>query len=288
MLVMREIEYLSEFFKDRGAVVTGAASGIGFEIARHLLAAGAHVALLDVEEKALSHAERELRPISPHVMSIRVDVSDNQAMALAAQKVAEGLGKVHFAFNNAGVDLAGIKLADASEADWRWILGVNLLGVVHGVRHFLPLIQSHGERGHVVNTASVAGFFPVSAELGLGPYVATKHAVVGLTESLMLELEGSSVGASLLVPGTVRTNIASSFRNRPDERGDSKRSAHPKLQVAIEETGIDPIHVARLVLKGVQEQQAYVFTHEDTESRIEARHARMKAAFEWRKSSLNH
>ncbi len=190
------------------AVVTGGASGIGMGIARQLIAEGMQVVIGDIEAGLLRKAADDLGAVG-----ILTDVSDLDSVRALARSATERFGTVHVVCNNAGVGpLAAI--ADLTMADWHWIIGVNLYGVIHGVQTFLPVLQANEDGGHIVNTASMAGLV---APPRLGAYSVTKFGVVALTEVLAAELAqtGSKVGVSVLCPGVVRTNIGTSSRNRP-------------------------------------------------------------------------
>lgn len=194
------------------AVVTGAASGIGLALARRFGAEGMRVVLADVEAEALERAAAALEAQGVACVAVRIDVSNPGDVDALARRAVEAFGRVHVLCNNAGV-FAGGSSWDAPLADWHWVLGVNLFGVIHGLRSFVPLLEAHGEEAHVVNTASMAGLLspPFSA-----PYVASKHAVVALSESLHheLTLRRSRIGVSVLCPEAVATRIGDSERNR--------------------------------------------------------------------------
>ena len=191
------------------AVVTGGASGIGRAMAAQFAADGMQVVIADVEAAALEATSGELG-----VVGVQTDVGDAASVQALADHVCDRFGTVHVLCNNAGVGGGG-QIADLTLADWKWVLDVNLWGVIHGLHSFLPRILANPDGGHVVNTASMAGLF---ASAGMGPYNATKFAVVAISETLSKELQaaGSSVGVSVLCPGFVRTNIFDSQRNRPD------------------------------------------------------------------------
>src|ERR1035437_475244 len=204
--------------KGRGAIVTGAAGGIGLGIARTLARKGADVVLADIDAKALDAAQREVAALGVRAFARRLDVSDREAVSAAAPEFEALLGKVHLLFNNAGVEIGGRTLAEVGDSEWQWIFGVNVFGVINGIRHFVPLLRKHGEGGYVVNTASIAGF-QVNREYRLGPYSATKAAVVALSEALAQDMEDSGIGVSVLCPAAVNTRIAESERNRPARFG---------------------------------------------------------------------
>ena len=265
-------------FRGRGAIVTGAASGIGLGIARALARAGARVALLDIEELALARAHRGLAALGVQVPSLRVDVSDDEAMRAAAEAVERSLGKVHYVFNNAGVELGDRYLEDVGERDWQWLFGVNVFGVIHGIRHFLPLVRKHGEGGHIVNTASIGGF-QVNRELRLGPYAATKYAVVALSEALEQDLEGTGIGVSVLAPAAVNTRIADSVRNRPARFGGPAEPWGEEKHRAALKQGLSGDEIGERVLAAIRERRFYIFTHPATRETLERRFRRILDAY---------
>jgi len=257
-----------ELTQGQTAVVTGAASGIGLALARELVGAGLQVVLADVEEGPLQAAVAELGAGGAAVLGVPTDVSDGAQVDALARQVGDAFGPVHLLCNNAGVGGGGL-IAELSEADWAWVLGVNLWGVIHGLRAFLPGMLAHGQPAHVVNTASVLGLITAPFT---GPYAASKFAVEAITETLFHELAmtGSPVGVSVLCPGWVRTRIAESDRNRPE--GMAPRSGPLRDGLAeVVSHGMPPEIVARAVLEAVRERRFYVLTHPEITVNIEAR-----------------
>ena len=244
------------------AVVTGAASGIGRALADRFAAEGMRIVLADVEEQALDTATEELRAAGAEAVGIPTDVSVAADLEHLRDVALRAFGTVHVVCNNAGVG-AGGPIWTVPLESWRWILGVNLWGVIHGVHAFTPLLVEQGE-GHIVNTASAAGI--VSAPF-LGPYVTSKHAVVALSESLALDLAGTGVGVSVLCPLWVRTRIHESSRNAPAEvlRAEPalevSMPAHLSQLAAIVERGLDPGVVAGQVTDAVRRDRFYVLPH---------------------------
>jgi NAD(P)-dependent dehydrogenase (short-subunit alcohol dehydrogenase family) len=263
---------------DKVAVVTGGASGIGLGIAKALARAGVKVALLDLEERALAPAEASVRDVGGDVVGIPADVSSRYSLDAAAQRVIENYGRVDILCNNAGVVVLGA-LAEASAEDWRWVMGVNLMGAVNGVAAFLPHIRAQGG-GHIVNTASTQG---LSAAPGLGVYSASKYAVVAYSETLRMELAPEHVGVSVLCPGVVNTKILEAARNRPAELA-SGASAPPAamldaLKPAVA-SGLDPARVGELVLRGIREDAAYIVTHADARAAFSTRSRAIEEAYD--------
>jgi NAD(P)-dependent dehydrogenase (short-subunit alcohol dehydrogenase family) len=267
------------------AVITGAASGLGLEMARRAHALGMRLVLADVEPEPLSRIVNEVRGAGGVALGEVVDVAeDAQVARLAARAFAE-LGEVNLLVNNAGVGGGGY-VWETSEEEWRWVLGVNLMGVVHGLRHFVPRMieaNARGVPGHVVNTASIAGWLATPM---FGVYSVSKHAVVALTETLHhdLRLAGATLGVTLLCPAFVPTGIARSERNRPSHlAGAAPRTAsQARAQAAVERAvaggKIGAADVARMTFEAVAEDRFYVFTHPQILASVRARHEAVHAA----------
>jgi NAD(P)-dependent dehydrogenase (short-subunit alcohol dehydrogenase family) len=200
---------------EKTAVITGGASGIGLALAKRLSQEGTRLVLADVDQKALDAAVEDLRAEGATVLGVRTDVSDEESVLALAMQARDAFGPVHLLFNNAGVGPGGISWEVPNNV-WNWVLDVNLWGVIHGIRAFVPDMISQGE-GHVINTSSVAG---LRGSPGMGAYAASKHAVIGLSQSLHLDLElaQSDVKVSVLCPGFTQTNMNSSGRNWSQER----------------------------------------------------------------------
>jgi NAD(P)-dependent dehydrogenase (short-subunit alcohol dehydrogenase family) len=252
-------------FRDRVAVVTGGASGIGFATAERLAGEGMKIVLADIEPGALEAAARKLEKGGTQVLAVRTDVSQAGDVERLAQKALERFGGVHVVFNNAGVAVTG-EAWENSVADWEWVLGVNLWGVIHGIRTFVPILLRQNEPGHVVNTASMAG---LTSNPGMAVYNVTKHAVVTLTETLHgdLALRGSPVKASVLCPGFINTRIMDSARNRQgDPKHDPPTPEASALGASIElalregvKQGFAPSVVAEKVFEAIRDERFYVF-----------------------------
>jgi NAD(P)-dependent dehydrogenase (short-subunit alcohol dehydrogenase family) len=261
------------------AVVTGAASGIGLGVARALSDAGMSVALLDIQRDAVERAARTLAAGSGRVMAATVDVSSPDSMGEAAEKIKTQFGAPHVLVNNAGVAFHGTPLQHTTYQDWQWVIGVNLIGAINGVRSFLPLMQQRGEGGHIVNTASGSGFF-IRPGRHQGPYAVTKYAVVAFSEALEQELAGTSIGVSVLCPGAVNTAIHESGKNRPQQFGGPINRPDEAFLKDLTTLGMPVDQIGNLVIRAIRERKFYIFTHASTRASIEARHARILEAFE--------
>jgi NAD(P)-dependent dehydrogenase (short-subunit alcohol dehydrogenase family) len=266
------------------AFVTGGASGIGFALGRAFAEAGMKVMLADIETDALAVAVKSLHNFGPNVRSVICDVADPVSVEGAAKASYEAFGNVHVVCNNAGVGAAG-GIDNISLDNWRWVLDVNLMGVLHGIRTFLPHIRAHGEGGHIVNTASMAGM--LSGWQGFNPYPASKFAVVGMSEGLATQLKPLGIGVTVLCPGFVRTRILESGRNRPERYGPTQpldpatRAGAMAAEIAeLVQSGLDPSHVASLVLAAIREDELYVFTHPERRAQVEERFAAILAALD--------
>jgi len=247
-------------FKGKTAVVTGSASGIGRGLAERAAREGMNVVLADIEQAALDQAARELRALGAKVLPVRTDVTQPEQVDALARKAIESFGAIHLLGNNAGVGMGRKPVWECSLEDWRWLVGVNFWGVVHGLHAFVPLMLKQQDESHIVNTASIAGLF---AQPGLGVYQSTKFAIVGLSETLALDLKqrGAKVGVSVLCPGAVDTRIGESDRNRPAELRNPPGSPAKVRQRAKTADMIDPSRVAEIVFEGVRAGQFYILTH---------------------------
>lgn len=250
----------------RVAVITGAASGIGLATARLCAEEGMRVVLADIEQNALDQVVAEFEENGHDAIGIQVDVSNYAEVEQLAQKTQDVFGAAHFLFNNAGVG-GGSSVAETTIEDWNWVMGVNVMGVIHGIKAFLPLMEAHGEPAHIVNTASIAGLI---AGPSMGAYRVSKHAVVALSETLYLELEqaGSNVGASVLCPAWVKTRIFESDRNRPKNLQPIGTSADPLIAAqlqsaahAVQHESITPEEIAAYVLDAIRTNRFYILTH---------------------------
>ena len=255
-------------FRDKVAVITGGASGIGRAFADRAVREGMKVVLADVEREPLLRAEAELSERGAQIRAVETDVSKTVDLERLAEEAVSTFGGVHLLFNNAGVVLGG-RIWENTTDDWDWILGVNLMGVIHGVRVFVPIMLEQGDECHIVNTASMAGLISGPR---LGAYKVTKFGVVALSETLYYELgeENSKIGVSVLCPGFIRTQIDKSYRNRPSQ--DS-----PVLAPGTDETnflsegvagGEEPSVIADYVFDGIRAGKLYLLPHEGSADRV--------------------
>lgn len=266
-------------FKGKTAVLTGAGSGFGLECARIGAKLGMNLVLIDVQKDALDAARAELEASGAHVMPRLVDVSNAGQMQALAHDVQQHFGAPHFVFNNAGVASGGL-LWENSEADWQWVLGVNLWGVIHGVRLFTPMMlaaaQQHPSyQGHIVNTASMAGLLTPP---NMGVYNVSKHAVVALTETLYqdLKLVTDQISASVLCPYFVPTGISQSHRNRPTELAADKPTKSQLIGQAMSDKAVGSgkvtaAEVAQMVFEGIANDQFYIYSHPQALGNVQSR-----------------
>ncbi len=245
----------------RTALVTGAASGIGLAMTQAFIAEGMNVVMVDVESDRLEKAARELRASGANIITAVVDVSKAHQVQSLAERVDAEFGPVHLLCNNAGVEVIGATWEQTLD-DWRWVIDVNLWGVIHGVHTFLPRMRASGQECHIVNTASMAG---LSSAAYMSSYNVTKFGVVALSETLYKELahEGSKVGVSVVCPGLIKTHILESRRNRPGDHpdegtfGEASQGFRAALSAGVQ-SGYEPAEVARQVVEAVKEGHFYV------------------------------
>ena len=262
-------------FAGRVAVITGAASGLGRALAGAFAAQGLKLVLADVDEAALARTTGELRAQGCAAVAHPTDVSQGESVERLAHAALEAFGAVHVVCNNAGVAPLGV-VWEATESDWRWALGVNLWGIIHGVRVFTPILLDQGDEGHIVNTASVAGFI---APPGMGVYNVTKHAVVALSETLHHDLaaRGGKVRCSVVCPAFFPSGIADSERTRPAAlrrdraKSDEDRALEAMLHKATESGRLSADDIAARVLDAVRDERFYVLTHPKINGAIERR-----------------
>lgn len=265
-----------KLFKNNVAVITGAASGIGRSLAVKAAQEKMHIVIADIEIEPLTQLAAELEDGGAKVLAIPTDVSDEDAIEHLAQQTLEAYGAVHLLCNNAGVAVGG-PIWENSTDDWTWVLGVNLWGVIYGIKQFVPIMLSQQTDCHIVNTASIAGLI---SGAGLGVYKVAKHGVVSLSETLYHDLvqAGSRIGVSVLCPGWVDTRIDESERNRPEALQNDTSLNAPEIDEAVANStrellsqGLSPAHVADLVFDAVENNTLYIHTHPDWKPIIQTR-----------------
>ena len=265
------------------AFVTGAASGIGLGIAEALAQAGVKVMMADIEQDALDREVARLAATNADVAGVRADVSLKAELQRAADATIERFGKVHILVNNAGVGGGGT-YGEWSDASWDWVIGVNLMSVVWGIEIFGPLMETHGEGGQIVSTASMAGLVAAVAP----GYNVTKYGVVALSEGLRPTLATKGIGVSVLCPGFIRTRIMESARAIPERLVGQIALPDPTAlpnEFAVMATqaiqnGIDPLYVGELVVEGIEGDWPYIFTDNNFEAGVDLRFAAIKAGFD--------
>ena len=277
-------------YSNKVAFVTGAASGIGFALCESLLAKGAKVMMADIDGPGLTEAIAKLGGASDNLSSTLCDVRKAESVKAAADKTIEVFGKVHIVMNNAGVALAG-QSGRTDLRDWQWIVDINLMGVVYGVEIFTPLIKSHGEGGHILNTASMAGHMTTEY---MPPYHATKFAVVGYSESIAQDLIKHDILVTCLCPTWVKSNIASSGRARPSASAKKTKpagmvkAAHDSVS-ALVANGMEADRMAELTLAMMTEGRMHVFNDPDARPAIDIRAKSLAedydAALAWMKAN---
>jgi len=262
-------------FKGKVAVITGGASGIGLALAHRAAAEGMKLVLADIEEGALAAAAAELKVAGAEVLSVKTDVSRGEEVENLAARTMQAFGGAHLMFNNAGVGGVRVKTWQASAKDWEWVLGVNVWGVIHGVRVFTPILLRQGEEGHIVNTASAAGFVSMAST---APYAVSKHSVITLSEVLYhdLKMENAKVGVSVLCPAWVGTNIWNAQRNRPAKLLDhaeteEERARREEVRKLLHKGKITAADVADLTFAGIVNDQFYIFPHPKIRKDIQTR-----------------
>jgi NAD(P)-dependent dehydrogenase (short-subunit alcohol dehydrogenase family) len=262
-------------FNNKVAVITGAASGIGRALAERCARGGMKVVLADVEPRELAEVEANLRAGGGTVLPVRTDVSQAKDVEALAQQTVEAFGAVHLLCNNAGVATSGALVWESGLTDWEWVIGVNLWGVIHGVRTFVPIMLAQDTECHIVNTASLSGL--ISFPRG-SVYAVTKHGVVTLSETLYHELaeRGGKVKVSVLCPGLVKTRIMDCARNRPERlaatapMGPVEAAGWETLRQQMQ-TATPPAQVADAVFQAIREERFYILTHPEGKDWIRTR-----------------
>jgi NAD(P)-dependent dehydrogenase (short-subunit alcohol dehydrogenase family) len=267
--------------RDKVAFITGGASGLGLGMAKAFGREGMKVMIADIEQAALTRAVQELKDNQVRAEGVLCDVSSRGSLREAALKTIATFGKVHVVCNNAGVG-AGGPMGSYDERDWQWCVDVNLFGVVHGMEVFAPLIESHGEGGHFVNTASMAGWLGVP---NMEPYCASKFAVVAMSEGWAMQLNPKNIGVSILCPGFVQTRIHESQRNKPARYGSAENvqlglGDSREQAAAMVNSGIPVEPVANRVVEAIRDNDLYVFTHVEYRPLVEMRMTQALAAFD--------
>ena len=261
----------------RVAVVTGGAGGIGRGMALAFAEIGMHVVIADIDEALAKSTASEIEALGSRVLAQRVDVVKRDEVDALAEKVWRDLGGAHLLCNNAGVTTFGLMCDGIPDRDWEWVLAVNLQGVVNGIQAFVPRMRELQGEKHVVNTASIAGIAP---GVFVGPYAASKHAVVGLSETLREEGAAHGISCSALCPNAVDTGIVDADRNRQVEFG-GPTGAGNEMVAGFVAAGLAPLHVGRMVRQAVIDDLPFIFTHADTRQLVDARYQRMQECFAW-------
>ncbi len=270
-----------EQLEGRVAVITGAGSGIGEALARATAQAGMKVVAADIETDALHRVAASIEDSGADCVAIETDVADRDAVERLAGEAYDRFGAVHLLCNNAGV-LVYEPAHSASLDDWEWVLSVNLYGVVHGVRAFVPRMRAQDDEAHIVNTGSISGLAPTPhpSAIAIGPYIASKYAVVGLSEVLREELASEAIGVSVLCPGGVVTRIGEAARNRPERLGGPVAVSPPARSGRTGLLRRDPEDVAGLVLDGVRKNHLYIHTDVGTREFVEERFAQILEGYD--------
>jgi NAD(P)-dependent dehydrogenase (short-subunit alcohol dehydrogenase family) len=265
--------------KGKTAIVTGAGSGIGLGIAKALAGAGMNLVLADMQPDRLTAARLEIEALGVKAIGVAVDVSDPESVAAAGRAAEQAFGKLHVAVNNAGVAMHGTPIEQVTADEWNWVIGVNVMGVINGIRSFVPMIRRHGEGGHVVNTASISGFF-IRGGRNQGAYSMTKYAVVALSEALEQEVAEAGIGVSVLCPGAVATHIFESAATRPERFGGPYARPQQEAMRGAMGQSLPPDAVGQRVLQAIRDREFYVLTHAGERAAVKARHDRIEAAFD--------
>ena len=257
-------------FQEKTAVITGAASGIGFSLAEKSLQEGMNVVLADIEEKKLNDAGEKLSKYENKFLLVKTDVSKISDIEKLAEKTINEFNGVHLLFNNAGVSSIGSSFFETTINDWQWVLGVNLWGIIYGIHVFLPFMLKQNQEGHIINTASMAGLL---SSANMSPYNVAKHGIVTLSETLYLELKHnqSKINVSVLCPGLVKTNIMDAGRNRPQEFQNDSKFEEQRLNnnkkfnewmIRSISKGLESDKVADMVFDAIRKEKFYIITHE--------------------------
>ena len=268
-------------FSGKTAFVTGGASGIGLAMVEAFLDQGMNVALADIEASARDRAVAGLARFGDRIRGVACDVADRASVVAARDAAIAAFGPIHVLCNNAGVGTGG-RIDTVPPPAWEWLMGVNLMGVIHGLSEFVPHMKAHGEASHIVNTGSMAG---MNGFRGMGPYCASKAAVVSLSEALASELAETAIGVSVLCPGSVNTAFYERRRNAPASvppppPNSREARAHAQGRTVRIDNGIPPPEVAARVLQGIRDRDLYIFTHPEMRSMIDDRYTLLSAGFD--------
>jgi NAD(P)-dependent dehydrogenase (short-subunit alcohol dehydrogenase family) len=261
------------------AYVSGAGSGIGRGIALALARRGVRVGVCDIKLGDAQDTVRQIEALGGSALAVQVDVSDSASVEQAVAAVEQAYGAIAIGCNNAGIAMHGVPLHEISASDWDWVIGVNLRGVIHGIRALVPRMLQAGRPAHIVNTASIGGF-QVNPNFLTGAYSMTKYAVVALSEGLHNELQGSPIGVSILAPAAVDTQIHLSERSRPERLGGPTVRAQNHFMGDLIRGGMTPEAVGERVAHGIEADELYIFTHPETQHWLDRRHAAITAAFD--------
>jgi NAD(P)-dependent dehydrogenase (short-subunit alcohol dehydrogenase family) len=278
-------------FSGKTAIISGGAEGIGFSVAQAVGLQGMNVVLGDIDVAQLSQAKAKLEAQGIEVLTVQMDVSKQEQWKAAAEQAVERFGKIHMLVNNAGVGGTPGAIEQTDDKDWRWVLDVNLMGVIYGAEAIVPLMKEHGEGGWVINVASMAGMMGVPFA---GSYTATKVAVVGMSESWHAELKPHNIQVSVLCPAFVKTRINLSDRNKSSEYKDEKKG-EPQAAAGMSEmaehmqkvidAGLAPEIVGERVVEAISAGELYIFTHPNYRKAVKARFKAIDEAFERSESS---
>jgi NAD(P)-dependent dehydrogenase (short-subunit alcohol dehydrogenase family) len=261
------------------AYVSGAGSGIGRGIALALARRGVRVGVCDIKLGDAQDTVRQIEALGGSALAVQVDVSDSASVEQAVAAVEQAYGAIAIGCNNAGIAMHGVPLHEISASDWDWVIGVNLRGVIHGIRALVPRMLQAGRPAHIVNTASIGGF-QVNPNFLTGAYSMTKYAVVALSEGLHNELQGSPIGVSILAPAAVDTQIHLSERSRPERLGGPTVREQNQFMGDLIRGGMTPEAVGERVAHGIETNELYIFTHPETQHWLDRRHAAITAAFD--------
>ena len=272
------------------AIISGGAEGIGLSIAKEIGGHGMNVVIADINAEQLERAKESLEQLDIPVLAVKLDVADSSQWREVAQQATDRFGKIHMLVNNAGVGGAPSPIDTSTEKDWRWIVEVNLMGVVFGAQTVIPLIKQHGEGGWLINVASMAGLAPLPMA---GAYSATKTAVVAMSECWQGELQGDNIHVSVLCPGFVKTRINHSQRNKQAQfKSDENSGKAPKLESALSDkmqgvidAGAPPELVGKRVVEALSQGEFYIITHPNFSHAVQTRYKGITDAFERARSS---